>query len=78
MAKGAKIRVQGSSRRVTLRSYEQRSFIMCLHWICYLVVILDMCLMPLVVCAWWLFSYLDICDLWMISPCGSMDFPIGR
>ena len=41
---------------------------MCLHWICYLVVILDMCLMPLVVCAWWLFSYLDICDLWTDKP----------
>ena len=33
-------------------------FIMCLHWICALVVILDMCLMPLAVCALWLFLIL--------------------
>ena len=58
--------------RVMLGSYEQVSFIrclhwkhmcwvhfiMCLHWIRYLVVILDMCLMPLAVCAWWLFFIL--------------------
>ena len=50
----------------------QRSFIMCLHWkrvcrVCLimcshwihtLVVILDICLMPLAVCAWWLFLIL--------------------
>ena len=32
IAKGAEIRVQGSGMRVTLRSYGQRSFIMCSHW----------------------------------------------
>ena len=72
IAKGAEIRVQGSGKRVTLRSYEQRSFIMCSHWKCVcwvrfimcshwihaLAVILDMCLMPLAVCAWWLFLIL--------------------
>ena len=31
-------------------------FIMCSHWIRYLAIILDMCLMPLAVCAWWLRS----------------------
>ena len=58
IAKGAEIRVQGSGKRVTLRSYGQRSFIMCSHWICALADILDMCLMPLAVCAWWLFLIL--------------------
>ena len=33
-------------------------FIMCSHWIRALAVILDMCLMPLAVCAWWLFVIL--------------------
>ena len=31
---------------------------MCSHWIRALVVVLDMCLMPLAVCAWWLFLIL--------------------
>ena len=72
IAEGAKIRVQGSSKRVTPRSYGQGSFIMCSHWkrmcrVCFimcshwihtLAVILDMCLMPLAVCALWLFLIL--------------------
>ena len=71
-AKGAKIRVQGSGKRVMARSYGQGSFIMCSHWkrmcrvhfimcshwIHALAVILDICLMPLAVCALWLFLIL--------------------
>ena len=78
---------RGSGMRVMPRSYGQRSFIMCSHWkcvcqvrfimcshwICYLAVILDMCLMPLVVCAWWLFLILTFVFHKLISPCGLMD-----
>ena len=87
IAEGAKIRVQGSGKRVTPRSYGQGSFIMCSHWKCmcwvrfimcshwihYLAVILDMWLVPLVVCAWWLFLNLTFAFHGLISPCGLMD-----
>ena len=46
---------------------------MCLHWIRYLADILDMCLMPLVVCAWWLFLILTFVTHRLISLCGLMD-----
>ena len=59
--------------RVTPRSHEQVSFIMFLHWKRYLVVILDMCLMPLAVCAWWQFLILLSLTHGLISPCGLMD-----
>ena len=86
IAKGAEIRVQGSGKRVTLRSYGQRSFIMCSHWkrVCRirfimcshwiraLADILDMCLMPLAVCAWWLFLILTFVFHVLISLCGLM------
>ena len=73
IAEGAKIRFQGSGKRVTLRKYGQRSFIMCSHWIRTLAVILDMCLMPLAVCAWWLFLILTFVFHVLISPCGLTD-----
>ena len=51
----------------------QVCLIMCLHWIHYLAVILDMWLMPLAVCAWWLFLILTFVFHELISPCGLMD-----
>ena len=48
-------------------------FIMCSHWIRYLAVILDMWLMPLVVCVWWLLLTLTVVFHGLISPCGLMN-----
>ena len=40
---------------------------MCSHWKYYLAAILNMCLMPLMVCAWWLFLIL-LTDSWTDKP----------